>query len=483
MSIFSRLRNLIQRSERWYLTTPDRALDEAYDAALAIRAIEEKHFQGQKIAVRNEGYSASSVAYFESELRKYLKIIRMRLTEFRASRTTIDVTNPSTSLYKNLELQPDSYTRDNGRYIPPAADRVAITLEKLKFIDEVQLRYEPHRVRWSKTALIAIDSNQPTNTLDPTKQRFRNGKSVVPKAASNQIQRQTKIARKASEEQQSDLESITDKTGVLPRSILSTLNRLKRDLDPESDVEAAQTQRLNYAKTFISVRFVLLLVSLTLLSQLTTRFVLLEDQLPTGRWIASQFKIEEASKIFINDELEERALQEMNHYEEQLRFRNLLSEAVGEAPMPPEVIEEKVKAHVAELAMSSSTQSSDAVKNWIADLVGLGAFCLILLNSSEEIAILKSFLNELVYGLSDSAKAFIIILLTDTFVGFHSPHGWEVLLESVANHLGLPASRNFIFLFIATFPVILDTIFKYWIFRYLNRVSPSSVATYKEMNE
>ena len=42
---------------------------------------------------------------------------------------------------------------------------------------------------------------------------------------------------------------------------------------------------------------------------------------------------------------------------------------------------------------------------------------------------------------------------------------------------------NFIFLFIATFPVILDTIFNYWIFRYLNRISPSSVATYKNMNE
>ncbi|MBC7516641.1 MAG: proton extrusion protein PcxA, partial [Alkalinema sp. FL-bin-369] len=78
---------------------------------------------------------------------------------------------------------------------------------------------------------------------------------------------------------------------------------------------------------------------------------------------------------------------------------------------------------------------------------------------------------------------FIIILFTDIFVGFHSPHGWEVLLEGVAQHFGLDANRSYISLFIATFPVILDTIFKYWIFRYLNRISPSAVATYKEMNE
>jgi hypothetical protein len=106
-----------------------------------------------------------------------------------------------------------------------------------------------------------------------------------------------------------------------------------------------------------------------------------------------------------------------------------------------------------------------------------------MLTNQKELGVLKSFLDETVYGLSDSAKAFIIILFTDMFVGFHSPHGWEVLLEGVARHFGLPANRDFIFLFIATFPVILDTIFKYWIFRYLNRISPSAVATYRNMNE
>jgi hypothetical protein len=106
-----------------------------------------------------------------------------------------------------------------------------------------------------------------------------------------------------------------------------------------------------------------------------------------------------------------------------------------------------------------------------------------LVNSRREIEILKSFIDELVYGLSDSAKAFIIILFTDVFVGFHSSHGWEVLLEGISKHFGIAPSRDFIFIFIATFPVILDTIFKYWIFRYLNRVSPSAVATYHNMNE
>jgi hypothetical protein len=69
------------------------------------------------------------------------------------------------------------------------------------------------------------------------------------------------------------------------------------------------------------------------------------------------------------------------------------------------------------------------------------------------------------------------------FVGFHSPHGWEVILEGFAGHLGLAANQSLISLFIATVPVILDTMFKYWIFRYLSRVSPSAVATLRNMNE
>jgi CemA family len=61
---------------------------------------------------------------------------------------------------------------------------------------------------------------------------------------------------------------------------------------------------------------------------------------------------------------------------------------------------------------------------------------------------------------------------------FHrSGFGWT------AKHLGIPENREFNSLFIATFPVLIDTVFKYWIFRYLTGQSPSAVATFKTMNE
>ena len=100
-----------------------------------------------------------------------------------------------------------------------------------------------------------------------------------------------------------------------------------------------------------------------------------------------------------------------------------------------------------------------------------------------QIIILKSFLTESIYSLSDTTKSFLLILITDLLVGFHSPRGWEISIELFLKHLGWPENQDFIFLFVATFPVFLDTVFKYWIFRYLNKISPSTVATYHNMIE
>ena len=189
---------------------------------------------------------------------------------------------------------------------------------------------------------------------------------------------------------------------------------------------------------------------------------------------------EEQVDVFLNIEMEEEALHELQRFEERLRFEVL----IGKAPALSELnIEQRVRSKASEIEEAYRDRSASAVKNVFADILAVTAFVLLLLYRKQDVANLKAFMDEVVYGLSDSAKAFIIILFTDTFVGFHSPHGWEILLEGLSRHLGFPANRDFIFLFIATFPVILDTIFKYWIFRYLNRISPSAVATYKNMNE
>lgn len=118
----------------------------------------------------------------------------------------------------------------------------------------------------------------------------------------------------------------------------------------------------------------------------------------------------------------------------------------------------------------------------------INIICFIILSgysilSNEELIILNSWVQEFLYNLSDTIKAFSILLLTDLCIGFHSPHGWELMIGSVYKDFGFANNDQIISGLVSTFPVILDTIFKYWIFRYLNRVSPSLVVIYHSMND
>lgn len=478
-SLISQLSAYLRRAEQWYLETPDRALDQAYDAALKIKAIENEHFGGKKIAPHSTQLRGSAFDYFEADLQKYLRIMRMRLTEFRQSRSALAITNPNKTVQGVHTIETAEI--GSSRFVPTVRDKPSITLEKLRFIDEILARYVDEQLTLEavSTSLLPVENNGSLDKKDSNKSLTTPDTQKVP---TNDAQ--------TSE----DFESISDKTGLLPRSILTTLNRLRRDLDPKSEAEVVQSYRLSKVKTLLAVRFILILILIPLLVQQVTRNFVLTDGLPAGAWISHQFRVENPDKIFINSDMAEEALQELQGFEERLKFENIIKETLDRNIFTPEEVEARAKERssevegrvrekATEIAETFSDQSASAIKNWIADIFATIAFTIVILNGKQEIAILRSFMDETVYGLSDSAKAFIIILFTDIFVGFHSPHGWEVILDGIAKHFGLPANHDFIFLFIATFPVILDTIFKYWIFRYLNRVSPSAVATYREMNE
>ncbi|NEP18628.1 MAG: proton extrusion protein PcxA, partial [Leptolyngbya sp. SIO4C1] len=268
-------------------------------------------------------------------------------------------------------------------------------------------------------------------------------------------------------------EGLADRSSVLPRSILRTVDRVRQDLDPKAEAKVVRNFRSSKGRTETALRFILLLIIVPLLTQQISKNLIVGP-------IVDYVRESTQAAVFLNEEMEEEALHELQRFEEKLRFEVL----IGKVPPINEFrIEEQVREHAFELEEEYRDRSGDAVKNVFADILAAVSFAVLLMACRRQVATLKGFMDEIVYGLSDSAKAFIIILFTDIFVGFHSPHGWEVLLEGLSRHLGFAANHDFIFLFIATFPVILDTVFKYWIFRYLNRISPSAVATYKNMNE
>lgn len=456
-SILQRIKGSFRTANQWFLETPERALEQAYNAALQIQAIEDEHFNGKRISAENADYGDSVMSYFKAELAKNLSLAKQRLVEFKASRSFLNLANQNTA-----NLNGVNGAAKSGDYKGMGArDQPSLILEKLKFIDQVISKYraEPRNQQSDRSlSLVPISAEAQTETNQFELSNLNGKYSATEKES---------IINKA--------ENLSDQTGVLPRSILRTFGRISRELNPKAEEDVVQRFRTSQAKTAISIRFLLLLIVIPLLTfQFSKNFVI-------GPIVDRYFESPKNQiGIFINQELEEEALRKLQKFEEKLKFDIL----IGTSPhISNEEREEKVKDKAKELAEEYTHESADAVKNLFADLFSVGAFCFVILSSRREIEILKSFIDEIVYGLSDSAKAFIIILLTDIFVGFHSPHGWEVILEGVSRHLGLPENRQFIFLFIATFPVVLDTIFKYWIFRYLNRISPSAVATYRNMNE
>jgi hypothetical protein len=184
--------------------------------------------------------------------------------------------------------------------------------------------------------------------------------------------------------------------------------------------------------------------------------------------------------IFINSSQQERAFSELQKFENKLRFDLLIGDRLE---WTNDVFNEKIQKKAIDIAISYNQESIDSITNVFADLATILIVVFALTFAKKEILVVQSFLNYCFYSLTDATKSFFIILVTDIFVGFHSSHGWEILVEIVLKQLGLPENKDFIFLFVATFPVVLDTVFKYWIFLYLNKISPSAVATFHNMNE
>jgi hypothetical protein len=448
-SPWNRFVKYLYSARQWYRETPERALEQAYEAALAIKAIEDEHFGSQPIGDRTADYGQSTLSYFKSDLQKYLKVIQTRMVEFNASRSFLE-------LPQRVTAQPKGVLGDRhqqGLSID-AKDRASLILEKLEFIDAVIARYINRKL----TAIVPIDRGT-TVTI--------NSKTGSPQPSPNNG------SPNSNRSEADGVDTYIDEVSLLPRSLLGTLNRITKELDPSAEKEVVKNFRNSKIKTVISLRFILLLILVPLLTnQLAKNFIV-------GP-IVDRVRINNNAPIFINIDLEEEAFKELEKFEQHLKFQTL----IGKAPsISSEEREKQIEEKAIELAEEYRNEGSGAIQNIFADLISCVAFVLILISNKKEIEVLKSFMDDVVYGLSDSAKAFVIILFTDVFVGFHSPHGWEIILEGVSRHFGLPENRQFIFLFIATFPVILDTVFKYWIFRYLNRSSPSAVATYKNMNE
>nr|YP_005089877.1 chloroplast envelope membrane protein [Pedinomonas minor]ACQ90833.1 chloroplast envelope membrane protein [Pedinomonas minor] len=275
----------------------------------------------------------------------------------------------------------------------------------------------------------------------------------------------------------------TERTGLVPRSIIRTLRRFFIQLNPSSEALIVQEFRISRYQGLVSLRtFLTLAVLPSLLSEIS-KAVLFKPVIEYF-WNKSQ------PEIFLNHSQQERAFQQLKNFEEQLYFEQLLSHVedfeklIGTRDLDLEANQSiQISEKMLEIAKEYNLETIDCLIRICGDLTFFVALFFLGWLLKPQLIILQSFITEFLYALSDTTKSFFIILLTELLVGFHSLNGWEVFLKSMLERFGLPENEEFIMLCIATFPVLLDTAFKYWIFRYLNKLSPSTVVTYHSMIE
>ena len=324
-----------------------------------------------------------------------------------------------------------------------------------------------------------------------------------------------------------------EQIGLIPRSIIRTLKRFFKQISLKTDLFVIYEFRVSRYIAIASIQCFFFLIICPWSFSLFVKFLFLNTFL--------KYKII-STDIFINFHQQERAFSQIQTFSQKIYFETLLesfemiqknqslevkeknkiykfegvqlfaprpegarrgrprralrTELTSPAKWPPsgahsgahyltdhDWTQKIYQNYFLKCAHFYNQQSVSIITNWILDLVTLLFFLVLLILSTPQILILKTFCIESLLSLSETTKCFFLIFFLDLLVGFHSSKSWEIFLQFFIEHFGFQIHQNFIAFFISTFPVLLDTIFKYWIFRYLNKISPSTVATYQAMIE
>ncbi|WLT38719.1 proton extrusion protein PcxA [Synechocystis sp. B12] len=270
-----------------------------------------------------------------------------------------------------------------------------------------------------------------------------------------------------------DSQSSAEINNISPKR--SNFFNIQRDLSAQDEQKILQNLRNLRLQRRIATRFLIVLIFIPLTVQILTKNLVFAP-------LVQHFRVDIVAweKIHYQEETIEHYFEEFARYKETLEIKQLLSE---NQPLNQEEIHQELKKKAEELIRQAATNSQQGIVNLLADIAGLVAFVVLIIVFRGKSIITRQYLSQSFLALNDITKVFIFILLTDMFVGFHSAHGWEVVLENLTSHFGLPENRHAVYIFIATVPVFLDSLFKLLIFNYFTRQSPTSVAILEKMQQ
>ncbi len=495
----------LQNIFSWVKNSPERSIDEAFEVAVDIKRIEEANFNGNKIA--NDGSFGSNVfSVFEIQLQKYLRTINSRLNFYKVSASLPYLQPQSSSNQANIAIAkyaPNNQELDpvsNGQLLSnqlAGNSRKFSIYQKLAFIDYTLEKYNGVSDR---TIDIEVNSsvNPNPSTTKPSQEDERETDEKFQLFKTSKAKNYRNTSQQVSPVEKS----------ILPGSLFRAFDRVKRNLsgsyvDYEKDIveELRQSrERINQALRYIGI-LVISVVAVQFLSKTLIFSPLINSFVDTNEMT-----------VKFSPAIQEKAFKHLQLVKEQIEFDYMIKSIVFEqslssqeslkpesaksesakseqtsketfAKPSPEQLEASIRQESVKVLKKYNDASLEGVKNLLTDITSAFVFYLFLLSGRKELKTLKEFLNEFLYSLNDNAKAFLIIISTDTFVGFHSSEGWDALLTVLFEHFGLPENKMLAQAFISTVPVFLDGLFKFWIFQYLTQASPATATIYREMNE
>ncbi|KAK9808357.1 hypothetical protein WJX73_005703 [Symbiochloris irregularis] len=256
---------------------------------------------------------------------------------------------------------------------------------------------------------------------------------------------------------------IIDTQGVLDR-FTTNMEATEREILEEFEDNRTESRE--------AVAYAGLLVVVPLVVGIVTSAVLADPFLE----VAMHFN-HEAFALTDKDKVE--GAEAVHHHELRLR----MDSAIGRAPPLSEAemqIELRREAH--HLMDEFKERKRTAVLHLLSDGTAGTTFFGLLTFVKNGRKSLFSTMSRIFGGLSDTAKAFLIIASTDILLGYHSEEGWTAAIRMLTRHYGYDVDNGPIFVFVAIVPVTLDAMFKYWIFKGLNRQSPAAAVTLRNMD-
>ncbi|QKD84178.1 hypothetical protein HPC62_20145 [Thermoleptolyngbya sichuanensis A183] len=512
---------------RWLVQNQLRSLDEAYRGALQIQELERQYFGGDRIAFRAD-LSKTVFDYVKTKRDRQLLRVRANLTRFRLS-----------SFLQNTDVTPESA-------VPTAQEQQILeklgfierVIGKYRDLDNMldQIAAEAGDETMADTTIAAPEPGKLTKDLRTSRGKVSGSKPLPPMhsgetdSSDSILNRLSSIGKELSKELSppSEQEIVTELrlrrkqnrialrwlavllllpllTQVLTKNLIfEPLLGSYSDRHP-SAVELSTEIEEEFLAKFSEYR-----------EALEIRHLLKNYQPPVAE--QSQAPFWQRNRSFFNQAIEDKTLMRSSADVLTVASRRPPTEpahqldgrspgiAPGMAhgspsrgiivttdlPNLPELrtdLEEEAREYqqalqekAVELWREAREKQLDGLKNVLADLTSILVLMGLVYFGRDRLRLLGNFTNRTFLTLSDPAKVFLFILVTDIFVGFHSAEGWEVILEGVFHHFGLPESKVFINGFIATVPVFIDSCIKFWIFSYLTRYSPSASAIYERMN-